>query len=77
MWGFELAHNDGPHEALDAGMLATLQAGYDAMSCRVPPFPCVVCVHSLIDELCHVARCTVCVCVCVMQVRADYARVHR
>ena len=27
-WGFELAHNDGPHEALDASMLATLQAGF-------------------------------------------------
>ena len=28
VWGFELAHNDGPHEALDAHMLAALQAGF-------------------------------------------------
>ena len=28
VWGFELAHNDGPHEALDAEMTATLQEGY-------------------------------------------------
>ena len=25
VWGFELAHNDGPHEGLDRGMLTTLQ----------------------------------------------------
>lgn len=28
VWGFELTHNDGPHEALDSSMLQTLQAGY-------------------------------------------------
>ena len=28
VWGFELVRNDGPHEALDARMLATLQAGF-------------------------------------------------
>ncbi|KAL1500339.1 hypothetical protein AB1Y20_013003 [Prymnesium parvum] len=28
VWGFELAHNDGPHEALDGAMLTTLQAGF-------------------------------------------------
>ena len=27
-WGFELVHNDGPHEALDAHMLAVLQRGF-------------------------------------------------
>ena len=27
-WGFELEHNDGPHEALDAGMLTVLQEGF-------------------------------------------------
>ena len=30
VWGFELVHNDGPHEGLDARMLATLQAGFAA-----------------------------------------------
>ena len=28
VWGFELTHNDGPHEALDEGMLSTLQEGF-------------------------------------------------
>lgn len=32
VWGFELVHNDGPHEALDATMLRTLQASYLAMA---------------------------------------------
>jgi hypothetical protein len=28
VWGFELAHNDGPHEALDGHMLGALQEGF-------------------------------------------------
>ena len=34
VWGFELAHNDGPHEALDRPMLRTLQAGFLATARR-------------------------------------------
>lgn len=31
-WGFELLHNDGPHEQLDVGMLGVLQAGFEAVA---------------------------------------------
>ena len=34
VWGFELVRNDGPHEALDARMLATLQAGFASTAIR-------------------------------------------
>ena len=32
VWGFELVHNDGPHEALDVQMLSLLQRGFLAAS---------------------------------------------
>lgn len=42
VWGFELVHNDGPHEALDAKMLAALQEGYAKMARSAPAsgLPC-------------------------------------
>ena len=36
VWGFELVRNDGPHEALDERMLATLQAGFAATALMHP-----------------------------------------
>ena len=36
VWGFELARNDGPHEALDGKMLATLQAGFARTALQHP-----------------------------------------
>ena len=42
VWGFELAHNDGPHEALDEAMLAALQHGFERTARAFPgtAFPC-------------------------------------
>ena len=44
VWGFELAHNDGPHESLDSTMLATLQQGF-ALAARQNAgnaYPCAI-----------------------------------
>ena len=42
VWGFELARNDGPHEALDGKMLATLQAGFARTALQRTGQPCAV-----------------------------------